>query len=466
VFFAGNDLYPNYKIDGQGVQDYLQEAYTNSWLQVARRVKHYPNVLGYDIMNEPYGWFFVLTIYALLYQEAAINPNGSLTDGQIREQVELMFDDLVERGMNLEAAEQMSRYIIKNVDLPHTAEDFSAAGLPLPGQGPAEWQPDIGVALNLNLNFDREYLQALYERVGNAIQAEDPDAVIFIEPSMGTSQVFSLLGYYTTPMLRPAGLRQVVFEPHYYTDIYPYGGMNQPPRSFTAEEIRYRDYYDGIEGALFAGTDSLGNPPILLGEFGTYYNFNGIEDSMEQDYAVSAEFLDNYYEAIEKLRLHSTLWCYSPENTAANGEGWNKEDFSLLGPDQKPRAANTYVRTTPRFTSGKLMSYYFYSPLHYYQPQPGVPTPEREFYMEMGGLETSAPTEIFVPELQYPEGFYVYLSDGRCAFDDERHILYWFPSDDNPKVTHTIRIRPPWAGYGDEEWDYFFKDGRVMEGQS
>ncbi len=28
----------------------------------------------------------------------------------------------------------------------------------------------------------------------------------------------------------------------------------------------------------------------------------------------------------------------TPENTAENGKGWNKEDFSILGPDAAPWA--------------------------------------------------------------------------------------------------------------------------------
>ena len=103
----------------------------------------------------------------------------------------------------------------------------------------------------------------------------------------------------------------------------------------------------------------------------------------------------------------------------------------------------------------------FYSDHHYYDPIPGKPTPYHEYWFEMDALETEAPTEIFVPEIQYPEGFYVYVSDGRCAYDHERYILYWYPDNDEPDATHNIRLRPPYDDYGDSEWDYFF-DGDVV----
>ena len=38
--------------------------------------------------------------------------------------------------------------------------------------------------------------------------------------------------------------------------------------------------------------------------------------------------------------------------------------------------------------------------------------PEREFVFEMESKESQAPTEIFVPRRQYPDGFFVWISDG------------------------------------------------------
>ena len=53
LFFAGNDFAPLTKIDGQPVQDYLQNHYIDAIKQVALRLYDQPNVIGYDTMNEP-----------------------------------------------------------------------------------------------------------------------------------------------------------------------------------------------------------------------------------------------------------------------------------------------------------------------------------------------------------------------------------------------------------------------------
>ncbi|MCX4028604.1 glycoside hydrolase family 5 protein [Endozoicomonas sp. SM1973] len=41
--------------DGSGSHSYLQQHYANAWQQVAKYFKDSPNVIGYDLMNEPYG---------------------------------------------------------------------------------------------------------------------------------------------------------------------------------------------------------------------------------------------------------------------------------------------------------------------------------------------------------------------------------------------------------------------------
>ena len=109
-----------------------------------------------------------------------------------------------------------------------------------------------------------------------------------------------------------------VFAPHYYTDIYPFLGEDADHREFTAEEVRHRDYTEEIKAVVEKSAFSLGNIPVMLGEYGTYFNFGGIERSMEENYIVYTEIIDNYYEALETLMLHHTHWCYSPENTTVS----------------------------------------------------------------------------------------------------------------------------------------------------
>jgi len=462
TFFSGRILYPNYKINGKNIQDYLQDAYTNAWVQVAKRVKDYPNVIGYDVMNEPLGVYFILVLYSLLYREASSMPNGELTETQAISILDTVLNDMQNNGYSLDLLEATREFLVQQKKLPLKPSDFTALGFPLPGSSDSPYKPDVGAALTINFNFNRYFLQPLFEKVGKAIQKTDPNAVIFIEEAIGLEQLIPI-GTFSQPMLKPEGVNYIVYEPHYYADIYAFPGINVPPRSFTVDEVRFRDYTSDIQNAINAGEYSLGNPPVVMGEFGTYFNFGGIEKSIEQNYAVSANILDNYYEDYEKLLLHNMIWCYSPENTKKYGDGWNKEDFSVLGPDGRPRAITSYSRPYPRYSSGRPTAMHFYSDYHYYEPVPGQPTPYREFYFEFSSKESDAPTEIFIPPIQYDDGFYVYISDGRCFYDPNDYVLYFYPDIDDPEATHNIKIRPSYANYGDDNWDYFFKGDQVLE---
>lgn len=466
TFFAGASVYPNYYVDGKNIQDYLQDSFTNAWLQVVQRVKDYPNVIGYDIINEPLGLYIAFTLYALLYQEAKSDPSGTLTQQQVEDCVDLALAEPLRRGLPLNIVNQWREILLNDASLPRTPAEFEEAGLPLDAADNDPHKPDILAALALNANFNRNYLQPFFAKVGAAIQQEDPEAIVIVESSLGMSDEEGIFGALITPMLAPEGIDQIAFAPHFYTDVYSVLGLapNPDPRDFTIDEIQLRDYTVGILDAISLSAFSLGNPPVILGEFGTYFNLGGVEKAEATDYIVPAYIIDNYYDVLEENLVNRTIWTYSPENTPAYGDGWNKEDFSILGPNMTPRATDAYVRVTPRFTSGRLVSYKYNSPLGYYEPKPGVPTPIKEFIMTMEGLETSAPTEVTVPRSKYPDGFYVYVSDGRCTYDPVRQILYWYPADDDPDVQHTMRIRPPWADYGDSEWNFFFNGDQMLEG--
>jgi hypothetical protein len=447
---AGQTAFPGLQVEGLSVEDYLQGAYADAWAQVAARVADLPNVIGYDIINEPGGNFLVLTAVAGMLQAGVVDGARGALVGLLGE----------------ETGDQLYRALVDLRVLPPDTEPETLSRWGLAGL-------DTLALLDLNLGFDDKHLRPFYERVGQAIQAVDPDAVLFIESSMSADTLFGsgaggIGGQFEQPMQRPAGIDQLAFAPHWYPDIYPLIGFNMPPRSFEAEQVRYRDYRPGLEEAASLATYSLGNPPVVFGEFGTYFNFNGIERSRADDYRVSAHVLDNYYEAFESMFLSRIQWCYSPENDYALGDLWNHEDFSILGP-YDPRAAEVpwrapaaWRRPHARLLAGKPIATHYLSPLHYYDPDKGEVDRVGEFEVVYAGKETGAPSEIVVPDGVYPDGFYVWVSDGHCHFDPERRVLYHQPSLDEPGLEHWVRILGPVAGHEMRGWRYFFQDGRVL----
>jgi aryl-phospho-beta-D-glucosidase BglC (GH1 family) len=451
-FFAGDKVTPGYEVNGMSVKDFLQDQYAKAFVKLAERVKKHRNVIGYDIINEPIGAYVTYAAVALYFQTG------------LDETVATLLNDLLgpELGANLHKL-LTGLQILPPDTKPETKEAWGFDGV------------DAMAVLDLNYGFDAKYLQPLYERVGTAILAEDPNAVIWFEPAMGLSTLLGDSAQWQINMTRPQsncpadepGCKReplpAVFAPHWYPDIYPFIGLNQPPRQFGPDEWKYRSFDKEVSKFVDKATFSLGNVPVVFGEFGTYFNYGGIDHSLATDYATSTQILDNYYRSFESLGLSRMQWCFSPENSYEDGEGWNSEDFSVVDPDLKPRSWEAYVRPYARATSGRLLSSRFYSPAHPYDLEKGIPVPRREFVLEMETKETDAPTEVFVPDIQYPQGFYVWVSDGVCYFDSERQILLWYPSGDSPGSKHSLRILPPRPEADVHGWDYFFSGKTVLD---
>ena len=122
------------------------------------------------------------------------------------------------------------------------------------------------------------------------------------------------------------------------------------------------------------------------------------------------------------------------------------------------------MRTHAHATSGQLIRQHFYSQYHYWDPVYGEIPPERVYTLDMRLVESDAPTEIYVPDLQYPDGFYVWVSDGHAYFDSEEQMLYWYPTNKTAGTQHHLRIE---ARFDDREalgWSYYMEGASVIRG--
>lgn len=518
------------------VRDYLQDAYANSWVQVVRRVRDLPNVIGYDIMNEPVGYHIMLAIQALVQlggvndamvlnlvrglvddpvtaetiallvpalglipvlpevppePEAPVPPAAPIDPGPEADQ-EAIDQYRVQMALYTIAMEQFevdrARYDADRATYPERKDAAEVERLEvlkswgLAWEGPDSANPaeadeiavfklDLFSLIDLNTSFDWTYLRPFYERVGTAILREDPRALIFMEGSMGLGSVGYDLGMPTPDALEG----HVVFAPHHYEDIYPFLGFNVSPRYFKVEEVAHRDYTQGMRNAALLATESLGNSPVVFGEFGAYFNFNGIEQSVADDYEITKHIYDNFFEGFESLFASRMLWCYSPDNDMRFGDLWNKEDFSIQsfpvtdadGNVTRPwRAQEVWARPHARALAGKPISTHFFSPYHYFDPDKGLPNPVGEFEVVYASKESRRPTEIQIPyDIQYPEGFFVWISDGVAYYDHERRTLFHLPAIDEPGAVHWVRLLPPIAGRPAVGWQFFFRGDQVVAGE-
>jgi hypothetical protein len=135
--------------------------------------------------------------------------------------------------------------------------------------------------------------------------------------------------------------------------------------------------------------------------------------------------------------LSYTLWNYTPDNTNAHGDQWNGEDLSIFSRDQQRhpqdinsggRALEAVVRPYARATAGEPLRMSF---------DINKITFEFEFRHDP---QVNAPTEFFIPDLQYPHGYQVEVSDGSVEKVQEKQALYYQPG--GGREIQVIKIRP------------------------
>ncbi len=486
ALFAGDKVFPKMKVLYNGeeynIKDYLQDSLVNVWKKIAEKGRNHKNIIGYDLLNEPPGAFIVLSALAAYVQLGLDNGLTKFLVDLIGEVKATQIKNIITKLKIIPDLPELPDYCAK----PSEDQKEECSNIKSEREKViAEWglsDMDMMTAISMNVGFGRTYLQPLYERIGKGILEIDPDAIIWIEESVSIDTVLGsggIGGQWVQEMLRPEGLKQVVFTPHWYPDIYPFPGINVNPRDLKLSEVRYKDYTPELKKKLEISSRALDNIPVVFGEFGTYFNFGGIEASKESEYRISTEILDNYYEAFENLFLPKIQWCFTTDNDYRYGDKWNKEDFSVLDPEQKLRGYSAFSRPTAIAISGKPLETHFYSSYHYFDPDKGVPNMLHEYLLRFKSKETDAPTEIFVPLEQYKlckdaicyahseeckpceEGkekfryeFYVWISDGSIYYLRAENKIYYYPFRDEPEWIHYLIIRPPVKGFDPAGYKY------------
>ena len=439
LFFGGRAFAPRLLVDGLNIQDYLQAHYVNAFAQVAKRIKHLPNALGFDTMNEPHF--------------------GLIGVPDLRSLDHLPF----QRGVMPTPAQAI--FLANGF-----AQDCQDFGSPLPSlpplkvetvridpQGASVWREDCADVWRTQgvwdvdkddqprllrpghfarANFTQDFLKPFIERFAAGIRAVMPEAHIFLE-----AEPFA-------PPPRFAEGCKLVYAPHFYDGMTLFTRRFNPHLNFDLFSLRpligegdIRDYFGKQFGRFRSFADeALGDVPIVVGEFGVPIDLNGAAAYRSGDFSQQARALDYNLCALDDHLLNYTLWNYSPDNRNERGDHWNGEDLSIFSRDQQSdptdtdsggRATAAVVRPYARKVAGEPLNMRF-------DMKRGLFT--FSFRHDKGVTE---PTEIFVPNSQYPDGYRVEVSDGEFELRRaEQRLLYRHSDKDMPHMVRVISNSP------------------------
>jgi len=440
LFFAGNDFAPQTQIDGVPAQDYLQGHYLDAIRQVVRRLADLPNVVGYDTLNEPGSGFIGLA-------DLTAVPAGLLKAGATPTPFQAMlagsgYPQQVENWEMTQIGPQPRDPVTLN---PGGAKLWRAGYDCIwkqngvwtdEGGQPRLLRPDHFAGVNGRaVNFEEDYLRPFVKRYVAAVREIDPDAMIFIEGVPGGGHL----------ALQPGEIPNAVNAAHWYD------GMTLLTKHFNAEmcvDMATMQFIQGeagvresfvkqLGGLKQIGMEHMGGIPTLIGEFGIPFDLDDKAAYRSGDFSTHVKALDYNYSAMEANLLNCTIWNYTADNTNARGDQWNDEDLSIFSRDQQTDPADIhsggrgvvgFARPYARKTAGEPLRMAF-------------DLASRVFtFAFRHDPAVAAPTEIFVPDVQYPDGYTVELSDG--SYEIDRAAMTVTVRHTSDRAEHTVTIRP------------------------
>jgi len=359
LFFAGNAFAPGLTIDGENIQDFLQNRYIAAFKHLQRRLKNCAAIKGWGSMNEPHNGF--------VGHQNLENPEDPLIPVGLRLSpwqairaasgypVKVPFYSMASFG------KRISRYETMNPD----GISLFKNGFSCPWKQAGVWQDDNGIPKLLRsnyfsqyngraVNFADDFLKPFIVKYINTMKEADESSFFFIE---GLPNVTKENGHPTWNKDDPAN---VINAFHWYD------GFSLFTKNFRSWFTVDPDTAKIILGkkniaAHFAKCLTRGinitkkkmrNIPNLLGEFGLAFDINNRSGFKKGNYKLHEKALSMYYDAVDANLLNSTIWNYTASNTNKYGDGWNDEDLSIFC-EGKERAAAGWKRPYPMATAGK-----------------------------------------------------------------------------------------------------------------
>ncbi|MFX0021430.1 MAG: cellulase family glycosylhydrolase [Candidatus Hermodarchaeota archaeon] len=433
LFFGGKDFAHSCNIDGLTVQDYLQQHFFKAIQQVAQRIKENSYIIGFEVLNEPeQGWIEkrVDGIGAEKFSEDfgyTFTPLDAILTGSGFART-VGFNELKRFGIKETRRDKLNKNGI-SCWLENADDIWKTEGV---------WGLDEqGIPVILNneyfrkkqdhsVNFFEDYLSPFVIAYTKSIRDIIPETIIFF----GSHPIRILRG----EKLSISVPDNLVNATHWYD---PSVGTKRPmikaSYDMAADKIimgkknvqdmfiRQLKHIKNISKSIHNGV------PTLIGEFGIPYDMNKnqayekLKTEPELAWENHIKLLSMIYNALDTNLLNSTQWNYTADNNNQWGDLWNLEDLSIFSKDQQLDAND--INSGGRAIEGFCRPHFVHCA--------GIPLKmafnykEKTFYFEFkGDSSISAPTNIYVPKIQFPKGYEIELSDGEYEKNELEQLLF------------------------------------------
>ncbi|MHA1732666.1 MAG: cellulase family glycosylhydrolase [Promethearchaeota archaeon] len=455
LFFGGRDFAPHLFLEDEGsgervnVQDYMFRHYAASLEEIAKRVKDMPHVFGFDSLNEPHHGFIGHKARTRRLKMDRKNKTRdpplpglawSPVDGMYAAagnsfELEVIGIKLSSLGLGVKGKERVNpgRVSIWKEGARDFWRDEGVWDLGPDGEPVCPDDDYFRVVRGEEVDFTRDYLLPFAKRVADVVRKYNPGWVVVVEDE--PEKVFTPGSSWpdNTPDNMVNGF-------HWYDLALNFTGRFLWPISVDGPRVRPVFGLRGVQkmysrqigrGLEMTRAVNGGNCPCLVGEFGCLMDLNkgrsyrkwarGKRGPGVFKWQVVA--LDLMYNAMDEHLLGSTQWNYTADNDNKFGDRWNLEDLSIFSRDQQDVDWKTDVNSGARALEG------FCRP--YARKIAGTPL-EVRFERKRGKFRlvfepnpsVDAPTEVYVPKVQYPGGFVVKCDGAEWHGTDDPQVFH------------------------------------------
>lgn len=427
LFYGGNQFAPLTKVDNIPIQDYLQDHYINAMLQLAEKVKDLPNVVGFELMNEPSAGYIGIEDLQQAYQTDIIGDAPTPLQGMLL-------------GAGL--PQSVKNYRLGAVALKENKPKvLNPSRLSVWKNQHDLWQQNGVYKIDENgkiillkadyfstinghkVDFNKQFYEPFAEKYAHAILKVNSawficvDNVLFPYP-------------HELPELKSITDVRWINGSHWYDDVtlikkkyMPYLGLKDGAVVFGKRHVQ-NAFEATLREMINETQQQYGEAPSLLGEFGIPFDMNKAKAYKTGKFKKQTKALNRSFSVAESNLLNYTLWNYTADNTNESGDLWNGEDLSIYSNSQKTgtnnineggRALSAAIRPYPKKINGTLTNYSY-----------DYKTKTLQVTFETSRTTTD-PTEIILPTYIYNNKFLVYSGNGSLAFDQDEQTLLFIP---------------------------------------